>query len=491
MRISPLQEYEPTDWSGLTTVNHLGAIYGQKPQEASKLVSMIHQINFGMDLDTFLNRFPVLYLDTDDDFTWKLRGDSNKNVPLVSARIGGFSSTTTVSSSSHKAGLNHSKFILTFAEKFFSDVDVIVGERNEVYPIQITDIPRANGTNWDYECELLTADPTLYIPYTELLAGKRFSREWSLVEKTLSKKGGQVNYTSPFQMRNQFSMIRMQDTRAGNMINRPVAFSWKDPKTGKVMSTWTQYADWELEKQFQEQKNRLLMFATTNRGSDGKYVQKGKSGFELSQGAGIRQQMESSNSHFYNTFSIKWLTEVMLDMSINKLPGDKREFVLRTGEWGMYQFHVALEEYASLYTPLFDESRIKRVGKNGIQFNGQFLEYLGPQGIKVSLMHEPMYDDPARNKIRHQDGGLAESYRYDILDVGTSDGEANIRKVALKGQEDIMGYVPGLRHPYKLDGSRNIMADPTDGYTLHRAAVLGAMVKDPTRTAALIPSVLR
>ena len=115
---------------------------------------------------------------------------------------------------------------------------------------------------------------------------------------------------------------------------------------------------------------------------------------------------------------------------------------------------------------------------------------MGPQGIKVNLSVDSLYDDRERNKIYHSNGGVAESYRYDILDVGTSDGEPNIRKVYAKGQEDIMGYEAGLRHPFAGNGEKNIMSNSTDGYTYHRACMVGAMVKDPSRTATLIPSEL-
>ena len=62
------------------------------------------------------------------------------------------------------------------------------------------------------------------------------------------------------------------------------------------------------------------------------------------QGAGIRQQMEVSNTSYYNKFSIDYLIGVLLDLSAGRLPSDKREFVLLTGEYGAVQFHEAIEE---------------------------------------------------------------------------------------------------------------------------------------------------
>lgn len=483
-KISPLQMLEATNWSGLTTKNHIGALYGINPQKASDLMTRIYNVNFGMDLDTYLNQFEPLYLDSDDDFQWELQGSGDRNIPLVQASINGTAVTST-----DKPGINFTRFTLTFAEQFFSDVNLIVGEKNEAYPMRIVDAPKPNGSNWDYEVELMTGDPTLFVPSTELAAGKRFSKEWSPVEQTLSKKGGGVTYSSAMKMQNTFSMIRMEDTRPGNMIKRPVQFKFMDDN-GKIHTTWMQYADFQFENQFRMEKNKLLMFATPNKTSQDTYIQKGKSGHEIKQGAGIRAQMAPSNIAHYNTFNIKWLTELLLGLSVGKLPQDKRKFVLRTGEWGMYQFAAALEQYAGLYTPLFDTNRVYRGKGNTMGFRGQFLEYMGPNGIEVTLSHESMYDDPVRNKIYHNNGGLAESYRYDILDVGTADGEANIRKVYVKDQSDIMGYIPGLRNPFTPDGKMTVMAHSTDGYTIHRASICGAMIKNPMRCMQIIPNIL-
>jgi len=480
MKISPLQEYKPTDWSGLTTKNHLGALYGIEPQKASKLVTRIHQINFGMDLDTYLDQFGTKQLENDDDFTWMLQGTGDKNIPIQ-----GF-----VASNAAKPGINFSTFTVSFSEKMFFATEVIVGEKNEKYPLRVMDDPILNGNYWDYTVQLMTGDPQLFFPPAELAVGKRFSKDWAISEQTLSVRGGGVNYTSPFSMRNQFSFLRIEDTRPGNMISRPIGHTLIG-EDGNKYDVWLQYADFQMERQFRKMKNRLLMYGTSNKTAQGNYMQKGDSGYEIKQGAGIRQQMESANSSFYNSFDIKWLTQLLLDLSVGKLSEGERKFVLRTGEWGMYQFHLALEDFASLYTPLFDENRVFKGKGNTMGFRGQFLEYMGPNGIIVSLMHDPMKDDPERNKIKHPNGGLAESYRYDILDMGTVDGEPNIQKVTIKGQEDIVGYVSGLRNPFTPDLQNNIMSNPVDGYTVHRATYCGVMIKDPTRTASLIPNILQ
>jgi hypothetical protein len=487
MRISPFQLYESEDLTGLVTKSHLGYRFGIEPQQASKVATMIHQANLGATVNAYLNQFPVKTFETDDDFTWDITTNGKKNVPLVKAEV---TLGTSVTASS-RAGLNFGEFYLYFNEAYFTDVNVIVGERNETYPIQVLEDPVNVGGLWRYRVRLLTGDANLFVPYDELVAGKRFSKDFSPVEKELSVKGGGVHYTFPYKMMNAFTMIRMQDTIPGNMIERPVKFSWIDPATKKLMTTWMDYRSYELEMQYQDEINHMLVYATSNKGSDGKYHQRGKSGRVLQMGAGIKQQMEASNYNTYNTFDIKKFTEMLLDLTVGKVVMGQREVTVMTGEWGMYQFHEALEDYTALYTPARDNHRIYAGKDNAMGFRGQFLEYIGPNGIKVNIVHDALKDDFARNKIYYTGKqGLAESYVYDIMNMGTSDGRPNIQKVALAKFGDIRGYEPGLRDPFTIGQTNRIMSNPKDAWTEHRAYTGGAIVYDPTRTATYKPIIL-
>jgi len=487
MRISPFQLYESEDITGLVTKAHLGYRFGIEPQQASKVATMIHQANSGATISAYLDKFPSMTFKTDDDFTWDIVSNGKKNVPLVAAQI----VLGTAITAADRVGADYGEFYLFFNEAYFTDVNVIVGERNETYPIQILADPVNVGGQWRYRCRLLTGNPNLFIPFGELAAGKRFSKDFSPVEKTMSKKGGGVHYTFPYKMMNAFTMIRMQDTIPGNMIERPVKFSWVDPVTKKLMTTWMDYRSFELEMQYQDEINHLLMYATSNKTDQGTYMQRGKSGHVLQMGAGIKEQMESSNYSTYNTFDIKRFTELLLDLSVGKIVMGQREVTVMTGEWGMYQFSEALEDYSSLYTPSRDSYRIYSKAGNVMGFRGQFLEFIGPNGVKVNIMHDALKDDFARNKIYYTGKqGLAESYTYDILNMGTSDGRPNIQKVFMSPFGDIRGYEPGLREPFTIGQQVRIMSNPVDAWTEHRAFTGGALIYDPTRTAVYEPNIL-
>jgi len=489
VKFNQLQETFPSDWNGFTSENNLHAIGATEVQMASEFTSRLYESNYGMDLEGYLNQFGVKYLESEEDFRWNLQGNEDKNIALIEARL---TSGGSAISATDQVGLGLLHFYLLFPENYFSDTNIIIGNR-EQYPIRIVAEPKPEGGNWEYECELFLGDLTAFIPYDELQGNIRFSKEWSPVPQTLSDKGGTPNYTSPFSFRNTFTNIRMQVTHPGNMLNKPVVFKWvtKDER-GKMSqhSTWMEYADWVFEKQRREQRNKAMMFARPNKDANDIYRNIASNNFAIRQGAGIRAQMETSNSIYYSNFSVDWLTECIIDMTSGRMNDDKRKVLLRTGDWGLFQWSRSLENKASLYTPLFDPSRIKYNG-NEITFKGQFFNYIGPNGVEVSVQRESMYDDRVRNKILSSQGrGVAESYRYDIIFSGTIDGEPNIRIVKPKSGAESRTFIPGMRHPFKLGEKNSIAATPIDGYSQHTMDIFGTMIKNPTLTAQFIPSEL-
>jgi len=498
--LGKFQVYDAKSWSGLTTKNHLGSIYKLAPQKASNIVTKLLAYNYAPTLDTMLAKFPVKEFDTDDEFTWDLIGSLERNYPLVEARAGGFQGTT-ITGSDNNVGAGGQSMYLIFAEKAFHDVNVIVGEKNEIYPLRVLKDPIELDGNYAYEVELM-GGVINGMPGSELVAGKRFSKDFSPVEDTLSIKGGDINFTSPIALRNEFSMIRMQHTAPGNMKKRALVlpFEYVDPKDNKTKqsSTWMEHVEWRFEYEFSMEKSRLLMFARTNRDEKGDYYNIGKSGHVIKMGSGIREQMEVSNTEYYNEFSIRKLTNMLTELSEGKLSMDERHFVLRTGERGAVQFHEAVKvETSGWLASGFDNTGTNALYKTTSVLNQnsygagfQFVEWLAPNGIKVTLEVDPFYDDKVRNKILHPKGGVAESYRYDILDIGTIDGEPNIQKAMVKGAEDIRKWEYGLRNPFPSSPDFAIMSNAVDGSTYHRACVAGAIVRDPSRTASLIPSIL-
>lgn len=216
MIISPLQKYEPKDWSGLTTKNHLGAMFGEMPILISDVLDNIFDVNLGLDLDRFADQFPTLDIDKDSPFEWLLNSQSAfKNIPLINYY------DSTLAAQPAKAGIGGSIFYLEFPDRIFEAIDIIspANYGKEKYLLKITAAPTPNGSNWVYPVKLTSGDLTLFVPTSMLTGGVRWVKMFAPVEQTLSQRGSSsINHSSPLRMANRCTMIRAEYTVPGNII---------------------------------------------------------------------------------------------------------------------------------------------------------------------------------------------------------------------------------------------------------------------------------
>ena len=475
--ISNLQLYAPKSWSGLTTENHLGAVFAQEPTLTSNIISRVFGMNQYAGMDYFLSiGGGDQELPDDNDFEWFLKGDDEKAISIV-----GYSATD-----SDKPGQFGTLIYIKMAEKYFAVTDKLILDDGET-GVRVMNEPYAEGAHYVYPCQLMTNDVSDFVSTSLLASGSKASKEYSPQERTLNRTYGETHYTSPFKMRNSMSFLSKTYTIPGNMHQRPLVIEMTDPKSNATTKIWTQYAEYEFMCQWVKEKERMLFFSKSNKQFDGSYNMMGASGSPIVEGAGIREQISPSYKFYYTDFTIDYLEDVLLNLSINLLPEDQRHFVAFTGERGMVQFHRALENHAARFQPL-DSKRISGSGQN-LGFSGQYREYMGPQGIKFTLVHLPMYDDEIRNRVPHPKGGYTESYRYTILNMGTSGGEKNIRRVYPKGRKELMWHVAGSTSPLGPNTSfSSSSASPVDGYQLFAQAQQGVIIQNPMSCAELIYS---
>lgn len=455
----------------------------------------------GKTLDTFLNQFPTREFEDDNEYYWDVIGSSRRNIPLVEARN---ENGEVVEDGDPNVGVGTSPFYLVFPEDWFADGEVIVGHLNQVYPMRILGDARMEGTNAVYKVELMGGNTT-GIPAERLLAGERFSIDFAPVEKELSRKVGDVRFTSPVSMRNEWTTIRIQHKVAGNKLGKKLAMGIpmvRETEEGKQVkdtaNMWMHYVDWEVECQFSEYKNNAMAFGTSNRNANGEYMNFGKSGNVIKTGAGIFEQTEVANTIYYNTFSLKLLEDALYELSTSKLGMGDRVFVIKTGERGAILFHKAVLQTVSGWTTFVLDNNSTRVVEktssklhsNALSAGFQFVQYKAPNGVIVKLDVDPFYDDPVRNKILHPMGGVAFSYRFDIWYIGSMD-QPNIFKCKIKGDNEYRGYQWGLRNPYTGQKGNPYMSFDEDAAVIHRMATLGVCVLDPTRTMSLIPAILQ
>lgn len=494
-------------WAGMTTDNHLSALFQSEPQRASDVIVQLQAYNVGNTLESFLAQFPTREFETDDEFYWDVLASASRNIPLVEARDE--NGCVITKDTATNAGIGGNPIYLVFGEAWFADGEVIVGHLNEKYMFRILGDPQMEGTNYVYKTELMGGNTT-GVPPERLLLGERFSVEYAPVEKELSRKVGDIRFTSPVSMRGEWTTIRIQHKVPGNKYNKKVAFGIPMVQEGKngqqiksVDKMWMHYVDWQLALEWAGYKNRALAFGRSNRNANGEYLNFGKSGNVIRMGSGIFEQAEAGNVVYYNdTASIMtYILDALYELSEGKIAFGNRKFIIKTGERGALLFNRAAQAIGSGWLPLglqYSEGNPPALSKTSASFSNsavkmtdyQITEWQAPNGVFVKLDVDTFYDDKVRNKIMHPEGGVAFSYRFDIWYIGVED-TPNIQKIALKGKPEFWGYEWGFRNPFTGQISNMNMSHDEDSCTVHRMATLGAIVYDPTCMVSIIPSILR
>lgn len=495
-----LQKFQMTDsvsWMGMTNENHLGLLGAKQPQKAADVMIQLLSRKYGKSLEYYLRQFPKKMYETDDEYYWKLVGSSRQNVPLVEARYQG----SVVTADDYNIGAGGTIIELVFEQDWFADGNRIVGEKNEVYPLRVLGPAKLDGSFAIYECELM-GGVTNGMPGDELISGKRFSVDYSPIESDLSRQVGDIRFSSPISMRNEWTTIRIHHKVGGKMLKSKLAMGIPfQTRSGevKIADTWMHNVDFQFEQEFAHEKNLAIMYSRSNRLSNGEYQNVGKSGNVIKEGDGLRAQMEYSNVIYYDKFDLKEINKALLDLCESKLEMGDRMFLLRTGERGAAQFSEAVLDVTSGWNAinyLGGNSNINTINKtsselhsNSLTAGFQFTEYRYANNIVVKIEVDPFYDDRERNKIEHPNGGVAESYRYDIMYIGTNSMDVpNIQLCGVKGMEEMRGYQNGpFGNPFTGESNMMYASTDEDSATIHKKTTLGVVIYDSNRVMSFIP----
>jgi len=476
--LNALQVSYAKSWAGLTTENHLYAIYQNQPQLASEIVTEIFNRRGYLGLDNFLSKYPTKMMEHDGEFRWMLKGDEERAIKILSFTSAAYSSVG-------KAGLNQEKFLLELEERNFGVSDYLIFD-DRTFGVRIVGEGYSTGSGWVYEVQSMNPATGGFIPAQLMTAGKKVSRQNNIVTNTLNDEYSQAQFTSHFEMRNIFSTLSKEQVVAGNMHNRPLLITM-NVGDGKPVTVWTKWQDIITEMQWRREKASQLMFSEFNQRADGTFATKARNGFVIKQGAGLRQQISPSYKFYYNTLTLDYLHEVAQNLSINILTEDQREFLILTGERGMFMFSKLIEDKVAVFQPMGNPDRLTGTGSN-LGFRGQYKTFEGYNGIKYTVMHMPEYDNVIHNRLPHPDGGYTENYRMTIMNIGTTNGEPNIQKLGVKGRTDIKWYVPGSTSPF---GPQNngMGASGVDGYEIKYLTTQAIKLQNPLSAAELIPNV--
>lgn len=497
----------PKTMSGMATKNSMAYLFQRSPQKASDTMMQFMAQYRGKRLEDNLMALGVKEFDRNDEYTWDLIGSSRRNIALVEARatINGSAAVE----SDDNLGVAGSEFYMVFDEDWFEVGNKLVGERPDVYAVEIIGKQSEGVSRVVYTVQ--TRNGLVNgIPAEEFLPNQKFSHEFNVVSAEGSRERLGGNVTTPTDMRQDFTTIRYGSKALGTSgeysFDKKVVMGLPyvdDAGKLKSFPSWMPYLQFKIESDFSLQKSRVLMFARSNKTISGTYLNTDfMSGRASAEGAGFREQMEVANTYYTSDFDIDFLTSVLTDLSESKLDFTDRLFIMKTGERGAIKFHKKAADKLSGYVasefmgstgnnPAVVSTVQSELHSNTIGFGYQIVEYRAPNGVILRVEVDPIYDDKERNKKDHPEGGKAESYRYDIFYIGNAD-KANMKIAKVKGQYDRRGYQWGpFDNPWTGEVGNGSAGTDEDIASMHIQCSLGSILYDPTKTASIIPSILR
>ena len=476
--LNNLQLYRGRRFSDLVDENMISNALLTKPHEISGLLSLVFGtkddgVSTAIDLITGgLGKTMTI---ENREYEWSVMIDSEHAVNIRYAKYNG--QTITSASDSITPGINNSPIYLGLEERYFGPGAVLSFD-NIDFQVRISGHPYQDGSTWVYECYVADGFAGSYIPTEYLLPGRQVSRIGSAYEE-YSDEADIINYQTPFKMRNNLMTLRLSYDITGDAYSTVLAIALKDPETGKTSYLWSDYQYWIALRESKRREEKMLLFAHSNRNSDGTYNLKGTNGRPVAISAGLFEQISPSNVRYYTTLTAELLEDYLFDLCYNMLGTNERKFIALTGEMGMREFDRVLKEKAASYT-LIDTKFITGSGQE-LTLGGQFTTYKMLNGIELTLKRCALFDNMELFRQLHPiTGKPLMSYTFLFVDLGTRDGQANVVKVCRKGREFVQWCTGGSVLPNGYANNINTMrSNSRDGYQVHFLGEEGIMLRNP------------
>lgn len=477
VNVSPLQLHQLRKLpSGMTESSHLSQAYLTEPERMDGVLAFA----FGTQNENVLAMLTGGLGNTrfieNREYKWDLHGQVERAIEISADPI----------TTGEKPGLGGMPFHMKFSENLFHVSDNIVADDGT--QARVSQV-RNNGLDYIVSAILTDPDSSRWIDPKHIKPGAKWSKDYSTVEE-FSAKGGGTDYQAPMTLTNQLTTLRKHYTVTRSAATDVMVIELFGPD-GKSTKLWTKLAEWTALGQWYREIDKALLYSVYNKDSQGLVKLKGENQRPVYHGAGLRQQISPANKRTYYKLTYELMDTFLLDLSYNANRwGGNYNFVGLTGKMGLREFSNAITERQNALGITVTDNGTFITGKgDNLTLTGHFKRVEFLNGITLTMKEFNPYDDIVRHRTLHPVSMKPiESYRITILNFGTINGKANIRKVAKKNSENAMWHVAGSTTPFG-DVSKSIStmrSSGLDGYEVHLLAEIGIQVQDPTSCGELI-----
>ena len=496
--------FKGKEWHGYTDKNHLIAAYDFDAVQINNKIEQLMDVNLGENFVSMVMQHGIHYVEPGKDkYRWYLENNLIENYKLLGAYEDAAMSRVVGTTAGFRPGANRTEFYMLFQDRPFSNTEIIVGMKPDLYRLWIADEPRnVGGERFLYKIQLIASDEVSFIPISELYANSQWSSDGGLVADQMSYDGFDISFKSNGQIENNLSQFRMKHVVPGNLMDiAPLGFYIRGDKGKGARKLWISNVEYEFLKKARWSTASIVMNGRTNVWSDNTVGNIDKNGFTATTGAGFKEQWATSNLHTWNTLpDLDFMAEIALDAVVGKVKMGDRKMVIKGGEYGLIALsNMVMKKYgASAFSVPWTNDGTGRafswMNNEVTVKTGQVMGIALINGIEFTFILDPSKDDTRRNKLYHPLGGLASSYEYEIMGFGARDEKSNMQIVRRTNETPIWGVEEGMRGFMGSKGTSfynpKQLSTAVDAATLHYFDPgIGAIVWDPTKVIRYYPEI--
>lgn len=321
-------------------------------------------------------------------------------------------------------GENGADEVMIFSDKLFTKTHIIAS-LHEKYNVQIRDYLGERDGGHAYMVRVMGNES---ISDSVLLESKNWTAISSNVSETLSVRGAEHVFTSPYTRSFPLSTVRYTTVVPGDAGFIPVVNQWQNSNGAKVIM-FDDYNTLKHEMDFKDKVAKALTYQRGNMNADGTFSgdTDPNNNLELKIAPSIREQLErgvvihrayESNETDPNGDILDLIVETSMTIRTGKVSGDESNRIyIETGTLGMEQVSKAIEKrgkgWSSIKADFFGGD------KHSMMHGVRFTSYLAPNGLVFDFNYNPYYDT---NQVgaKLKNGISAMSAEFTILDMGTT-----------------------------------------------------------------------
>lgn len=470
----------PWDGGAMVELNNLGKALMIQPEKfGDKMSQLFSSQNYYADnpISSIALKNGAKKIVTSNEWEWKLSTSNTAPTTVVED----------LEKTNDKPGLGRTTFKIKLRDNWFKSTDVITpGTADQKYQCRIMEEPQRHGTNgWVYTVRIVSDDFSTFLPKMFLKAGTKWAKLYSTAGEA-DIKGGSTQFSAPITLKNSLGKLRKEYHVTDYALEQVLAVKLPT-QTGKLADFWINYAEVEYWKQWYREIERAYWY---NRKAKSIQTDAGR---PVDSFAGIFEQLESANNHYYTDLTAELIENFMMDIFYARVkPGKGRSMKVFTGEYGMLIFSRAMQDLMEKRGWRIANNNFNPVQKTSSEYNTnaysygyQFVKYIMHNGAELELVHLPLLDDININmEIDPISGYPVQSQRFIFLDFSGTGTESNIQIVEKKNGYKF-GYVCGMVGPFgPVNGGQ--MAHSGEYYSMHVSKELGIHIEDTSKCGQLI-----